>query len=88
MKQRILVAVVGIPLLLFVLVVAPDWATMALLCLLSVIGAHELLSTVCGTEKAKRWFGLAAMMGVFSVLSIYFSQQRFAGIFIRLHPMI
>ena len=82
MKQRILVAVVGVPLLLFVLVVAPDWATMALLCLLSVIGAHELLSAVCGVEKARRWFGLAAMMGVFSVLSVYFSQQRFAGMIV------
>ena len=80
MKQRILVAVVGVPLLLFVLVVAPDWATMALVCLLSIVGAHELLSAVCGGEKARRWFGLAAMMGVFSVLSVYFSQRRFAGV--------
>lgn len=31
MLQRILVAVVGIPLLLFVLIIAPDWATAALL---------------------------------------------------------
>ena len=34
MKQRILVAVVGVPLLLLVLVWAPDWATMALVMLL------------------------------------------------------
>ena len=84
MKQRILVAVVGVPLLLVVLVVAPDWATMALVCLLSIVGAHELLSAVCGGEKAKRWFGLSAMMGVFSVLSVYFSQRRFAGVTVAL----
>lgn len=78
MKQRILVAVVGIPLLLFVLVIAPDWATMALLCGLSIIGAHELLTAVCGAEKAKRWTGLTGAMGVFSVVSVYFSNDRFA----------
>ena len=31
MKQRIIVAVIGIPLLLAILCVAPDWATAALL---------------------------------------------------------
>ena len=31
MKQRILVAVVGVPALLAVLCAAPDWATLALL---------------------------------------------------------
>ena len=44
MLQRILVAVVGIPLLLFVLIIAPDWATAALLCALCAVGAHELLA--------------------------------------------
>lgn len=77
MKQRILVAVVGIPLLLFVLVVAPDWATMALLCGLSIIGAHELLGAVCGAANAKRWVGLTGAMGVFTVVSVYFSGERF-----------
>ena len=51
MKQRILVAVVGVPLLLLVLVWAPDWATMALVMLLSVIGAHELMHALCGAER-------------------------------------
>ena len=44
MLQRILVAVVGIPLLLFVLIIAPDWATALLLCALCTVGAHELLA--------------------------------------------
>ena len=37
MKQRIIVAVIGIPLLLAILCVAPDWATAALLAALSVV---------------------------------------------------
>ncbi|MBR5572035.1 MAG: phosphatidate cytidylyltransferase [Oscillospiraceae bacterium] len=73
MLQRILVAVVGIPLLLFVVLWAPEWATAVLLCALCVIGAHELISTVCGKEKGKRWFGLAGIMGVCVVLLSFFS---------------
>lgn len=54
MKQRIIVAVIGIPLLLAILCVAPDWATAALLAALSVVGTHELLAAVCGPEKTRR----------------------------------
>lgn len=79
MKQRILVAAVGVPLLLLVLVWAPDWATMVLLMLLSVIGAHELLHAVCGAEKAKRWWGLAGAMSVFTVICVAWSCGRYAG---------
>ena len=43
MKQRIIVAVIGIPLLLAILCVAPDWATAALLAALSVVGTHGRL---------------------------------------------
>ena len=68
MLQRVLVAVIGVPLLLFVVLWAPVWATAALLCALCVIGAHELLTAVCGKEKGNRWFGLAGMMGICVVL--------------------
>ncbi|MDO4810660.1 MAG: phosphatidate cytidylyltransferase [Eubacteriales bacterium] len=77
MKQRILVAVVGIPLLLLILVWAPDWATMALMMLLSVIGAHELMNALCGAEKAKRWWGLASTMSVFTVICVAWSQDSY-----------
>ncbi len=60
MKQRIIVAVIGIPLLLAILCVAPDWATAALLAALSVVGTHELLAAVCGPEKTRRWTALPA----------------------------
>ena len=78
MKQRSLVAVVGIPLLLAVLCWAPDWATALLLAALSVIAAHELLTAVCGTEKAKRWTALPAVTGALVIAAVYFSGEHYA----------
>ena len=78
MKQRILVAVVGIPLLLAVLCWAPDWATALLLAALSVIAAHELLTAVCGAEKAKRWTALPAVTGALVIAAGYFSGEHYA----------
>ena len=78
MKQRILVAVVGIPLLLAVLCWAPDWATELLLAALSVIAAHELLTAVCGAEKAKRWTALPAVTGALVIAAVYFSGEHYA----------
>ena len=63
MKQRILVAVVGIPLLLAVLCWAPDWATALLLAALSVIAAHELLP---------------AVTGALVIAAVYFSGEHYA----------
>lgn len=76
MKQRILVAVVGVPLLLFVLCWAPAWATTILLLLLCGIGASELLTAVCGKEKGTRLCGLTGAMTAFIVLN-GFSQVDF-----------
>ena len=78
MKQRILVAVVGIPLLLAALCWAPDWATALLLAALSVIAAHELLTAVCGAEKAKRWTALPAVTGALVIAAVYFSGEHYA----------
>lgn len=78
MKQRILVAVVGIPLLLAVLCWAPDWATALLLAALSVTAAHELLTAVCGAEKAKRWTALPAVTGALVIAAVYFSGEHYA----------
>lgn len=78
MKQRILVAMVGIPLLLAVLCWAPDWATALLLAALSVIAAHELLTAVCGAEKAKRWTALPAVTGALVIAAVYFSGEHYA----------
>ena len=73
MLQRILVAVVGIPLLLFVLIIAPDWATALLLCALCAVGAHELLAAACHKDLCRRWWGLAAIMGITVILRAYLS---------------
>ena len=78
MKQRILVAVVGIPQQLSVLCWAPDWATALLLAALSVIAAHELLTAVCGAEKAKRWTALPAVTGALVIAAVYFSGEHYA----------
>ena len=77
MKQRVLVAVFGIPLILAIVVLAPDWATAVALAALCVIGGHELLNAVCGGEKARRWFGLAGAMAVFTMLTVYCGDGRF-----------
>ena len=79
MKQRVLVAVFGIPLILAIVMLAPDWATSAALAILCVIAAHELMNAVCGAEKAKRWFGLAGAMAVFTMLTVYCADGRFDG---------
>ena len=47
MKQRILVAVVGIPVLLVVLLVLPPIATTILVCAIAAIAAYELVHTAC-----------------------------------------
>lgn len=80
MKQRILVAVVGIPLLLGVLVAAPDWATAVFVLGLSIVGAHELLGAVCGAEQAKRLIGLSSVLALFAVLSVYWTNPRFSEV--------
>ena len=43
MKARLIVAGIGIPFLLVVLILLPDWATMVLTAALAAIAAHELL---------------------------------------------
>ena len=45
MKQRLLVAAIGVPLLLVVLLVCPAWATMLLVMAIGAIGAWEMLHT-------------------------------------------
>lgn len=78
MKQRVLVAVFGIPLILGIVVFSPDWVTAVALAIVCVVASHELLNAVCGADKARRWFGLAGAMAVFTIFSLYCSDQRFA----------
>ena len=64
MKQRILVAVVGVPILLALLMAAPDWATAVLVTFLGAVGSHELLTAVCGADKTRRVYWLSAVMSI------------------------
>ena len=77
MKQRILVAVIGIPALLGVLCFAPDWATALLVSLLCVIGCHEFMAAAAPL-KARRWWLFAAALSVFTVFTVYFRGAAFA----------
>lgn len=52
MFKRVMVAVVGIPFLLLVLILAPDWATMVLVAGMCAIGAWELMHAVQGDRGA------------------------------------
>jgi phosphatidate cytidylyltransferase len=84
MKQRILVAVVGVPLLLAILVAAPDWATVVLVCLLSIVAAYEMLAAEGGPDMARHWTGLAGLMAVCTVLTVYWQDERFASLSLAL----
>jgi phosphatidate cytidylyltransferase len=75
MKARLLVAGIGIPLLLLILIWAPVWATALLIAVLSVIGAHEMLCAVGGSEKARRWILLPSLMGISITFAIYMTGQ-------------
>lgn len=77
MKQRILVAVIGIPALLAVLCFAPDWATALLVSLLCVTGCHEFMAAAAPL-KARRWWLFAAALSVFTVFTVYFRDAAFA----------
>ena len=69
MKQRILVAIIGVPALIGVLCFAPDWATAVLVAALCVIGCHEFMAAAA-PEKAAHWWGLAATLAVFTVFTV------------------
>ena len=59
MKQRLLVAAVGIPVLIGVIFFAPVWVMVAALAILSAIGAYEL----CKCVGASSWVYGIAMAG-------------------------
>ena len=88
MKQRILVAVIGIPLLLLVLCWLPHWATAALLAALGVIGAHELLAAVSGPEKTKRLWVLAGVLAVLTVFATYAGREEYKGTVLAAAPWL
>ena len=53
MFKRVMVAVVGLPLLILILGWAPSWATMLLLAAMCAIGAWELMRAAAGEKAAQ-----------------------------------
>ena len=58
LQSRLLVSLIGVPILLYVVLGAPMWVLAAMLALLSGIAAHELLHCVSGGKGA---FGLCVL---------------------------
>lgn len=70
MFKRVMVAVVGVPFLLFVLVWAPEWATMVLLAGMCGLGAFELMRAAAG-EKGKRLIPLTVLTAALVPVCLY-----------------
>ena len=87
MLQRILVAVVGVPVLLLILCVCPDWATAGFLCLLSILAAYELVGAVLETKK-KRWWALSAVLSTYVVFMPYWSRPEYAHSAMAIMPWL
>ncbi|WP_295588299.1 phosphatidate cytidylyltransferase [uncultured Oscillibacter sp.] len=70
MFKRVMVAVVGIPFLILVLGVAPEWATMLLVCGMCGVGAWELMHAVAG-EAGKPLIPLSVLSAVLVPVCVY-----------------
>ena len=77
MKQRLLVAAVGVPLLLAVLLVCPAWATLIMTCLIIGVAAYELLHTA-GKDVPYGVYAMTIMISIISAVYIYTGSGAFA----------
>jgi len=81
MKSRILVAVIGVPVLLYVVLAGPPLLMMAALSLLAGIGAMELQQCVSGVKRSEL-VGISAGAAVFTVAWYYDRPDRIAMLFL------
>ena len=81
MKSRILVAVIGVPVLLYVVLSGPPLLMMAALSLLAGIGAMELQQCVSGVKRSEL-VGISAGAAVFTVAWYYDRPDRIAILFL------
>ena len=79
MRQRVLVAVIGVPLLIAVLSVAPSWAAMLLIAALCAIGAHELMYAAASETGKKVLSGAAVSMALLVPVFIFQQTELFAA---------
>jgi len=83
MLQRWLVAIVGLPLLLAVLLACPAWATMLLVCAIAGVAAYELLNVAGKSANAAERVVTAvfAALQVFAVFAYKIGMIGAAGLF-------
>ena len=74
MFKRVMVAVVGLPLLILILGWAPAWATMLLLAAMCAIGAWELMRAAAG-EKGRPLIPLAAIAAALVPVCVYLEES-------------
>ena len=81
MKSRILVAVIGVPVLVWVVLWAPSIVMLIALCLLAGIGSTELQQCVSGVKRSEL-IGIAAIAAAFVVEWYYDRPQAIAFLFV------
>ena len=81
LQSRVLVAVIGVPVLVWVVLWAPSLVMMAALALLAGIGAMELQKCVSGVKRSEL-VGLSAICAVFTVEWYYDRPAHMALLFI------
>ena len=86
MKSRILVAVVGVPVLLYVVLAAPPLLMMAALCVLAGIGAMELQRCVSGVKRSEL-IGMGSIAAVFTV-GWYYERPEYAAMLFLLEALV
>ena len=74
MFKRVMVAVVGLPLLILILGWVPSWATMLLLAAMCAIGAWELMRAAAG-EKGRPLIPLAAIAAALVPVCVYLEES-------------
>ena len=78
MKQRWLVAIIGLPLLLWVLLACPPWATMLFLCAVSGVAAYELLR-VAGKNVSGGVYAVTVLAAILQTAGVYALRARDAA---------
>ncbi len=81
MGQRVLVAVIGVPVLVYVVLWAPMVVMAAALCILAGVGAWELQQCV-GGGKRHGWESLGVLFSVWAVWIFYKHPEHIAAFFV------
>ena len=81
LQSRVLVAVIGVPVLVYVVLWAPSAVMMAALCVLAGIGGLELQRCVSGVKQSEM-VGISAIFPVFTVAWYYERPEWIALLFV------